>query len=76
MGCKKVNATVASSRFVLSKFLFYPYAFNPTALRKAKIVYNFGPFQCHRVKYGLTKILTIFNNVIGSFYAHRSKIIS
>ena len=24
--------------------------FNPIALRKAKIVYNFGPFECSRVK--------------------------
>ena len=24
--------------------------FNPTALRKAKIVYNFGLFECNRVK--------------------------
>ena len=26
------------------------YSFNPTALRKAKIVYNFGLSECNRVK--------------------------
>ena len=27
--------------------------FNPTALRKVKIVYNFGLFECIRVNHGL-----------------------
>ena len=28
----------------------FPLSFNPTALRKAKIVYNFGLSECNRIK--------------------------
>ena len=31
------------------------YNFNPIALRKAKIVYNFGHSECNRVKASKTK---------------------
>ena len=30
--------------------LFSYFAFNPTALRKAEIVYNFGLSECNKVK--------------------------
>ena len=33
-----------------SCFAFLQMIFNPTALRKAKIVYNFGLSECNRVK--------------------------
>ena len=29
------------------------FSFNPIALRQAKIVYNFGQFECNRVKLGV-----------------------
>ena len=41
---------------------------NPVALRKAKIVYNFGLSECNRVKHNTThhiKILQINKKVIG-----------
>ena len=31
----------------------YAHSINPIALRKAKIVYNFGLFECNRVKLNL-----------------------
>ena len=30
--------------------IVWKFTFNPTALRKAKIVYNFGLSECNRVK--------------------------
>ena len=37
----------------------HTYIFNPTALRKAKIVYNFGLSECKRVKNSLSTVLMI-----------------
>ena len=50
---------------------FPEFIFNPTALRKAKIVYNFGLSECKSIK-GVSKIsqqqriLNKLNNVIGA----------
>ena len=48
-GCTKyfVAASTACPRHVFSTFLL---EFNPIALRKTKIVYNFGLSECSRVK--------------------------
>ena len=45
-----LHAFVSCCQFMCSKFYFFLIGFNPTALRKAKIVYNFGLSECNRVK--------------------------
>ena len=44
----------------LLQFLFSPLRVNPIALRKAKIVYNFGLSECSRVNVSGFAILTFF----------------
>ena len=49
------------SMYPLSEIVF----FNPIALRKAKIVYNFGLSECIRVKIGLVSMLLFQNSNSG-----------
>ena len=44
------------------------YAINPTALRKAKIVYNFGLSECNRVKESLAEGVTTYFRRICSYF--------
>ena len=46
---------------------------NPTALRKAKIVYNFGLSECNRVKDGDVQIENMSTKIQLSFQAFLSE---
>ena len=47
---------------------FHPPIFNPIALRKAKIVYNFGLSECNRVKFNDTGHYNILVNSRKTFF--------
>ena len=49
--------TLASLNNRTLSFIALNMSFNPTALRKAKIAYNFGLSECNRVKYGFGNII-------------------
>ena len=44
--------------------LTYLLGFNPIALRKAKVAYNFGLFECNRVKSDVSEWPQIFKSVL------------
>ena len=43
-------------------------AFNPITLRKAKIVYNFGLFECNRVNSQIVLFVFILNVLIFRYF--------
>ena len=59
-----ISATLtqfSSSSDCLTNTLLFVGQFNPIALRKAKISYNFGLFECNRVKQKQVYVACITN---------------
>ena len=56
--CPRYSGTLTPTATTAIR-LWETFTFNPIALRKAKIAYNFGLSECSRVKTGLTVVLIL-----------------
>ena len=45
------DSSITKTAYIYMSIIWYCAFFNPIALRKAKIVYNFGRYECNRVKH-------------------------
>ena len=58
---------VISQNYLTLSGVLHFFIFNPTALRKAKIVYNFGLSECNRIKLSKLLVLIIYTGKLKYF---------